>query len=375
MLDDIDVYYTQFCEVVSAMEAPCPTSSSAIKHHVEAHVDVVTATNSSEAKIPEKPSKRKVTEKVKHDENCFTIGVFNLMFCTYLIAASPWNYWIWHSIKMVFLLMYRRYKFAKVKYQYFLLDFCYTVNYWSILYYAICALKNQVGTLSTLNDIFNPWGGAIFRVLFTWCVGPLALSVAFFRNSLVFHSSDQIIILATHLSPNLAIYGMRWWAKELENQYPNTFHIECETSISSVLSSFRSVKIFDAGQNCEATFYSLFWVPLLSYVVLWTIPYALFFFILGRKLIEEGGYHTMYSTMKDTPLMKRYLTLGGEPWRPVMYMVIHGVLCAASFLIAPFIWNSFLLHTSYLLILLFVAVRNAGTYYFEIFAERYYKQV
>ena len=268
-----------------------------------------------------------------------------------------------------------RLSLRKVKYQYFLLDFCYTVNYWSIFYYAICALKNQVGTLSTLNNIFNPWGGAIFRVLFTWCVGPLALSVAFFRNSLVFHSSDQIIILATHLSPNLAIYGMRWWAKELENQYPNTFHIECETSISSVLSSFRSVKIYDAGQNCEATFYSLFWVPLLSYLVLWTIPYALFFFILGRKLIEEGGYHTMYSTMKDTPLMKRYLTLGGEPWRPVMYMVIHGVLCAASFLVAPFIWNSFLLHTSYLLILLFVAVRNAGTYYFEIFAERYYKQI
>jgi Protein of unknown function (DUF2838) len=355
------------------MEPPCPTSSSAIDDQIAAHSDGVTASNLSAAKITEKPLKRKVTEKVRHDENCFTVGVFNLMFCTFLIAASPWNYWIWHSIKMLTLLMYRRYKFAKVKYQYFLLDFCYTANYWSILYYALCALRSQIVTFSALNTFFNSWGGTIFRVLFTWCVGPLALSVAFFRNSLVFHSSDQIIILATHLSPNLAIYGMRWWAKELENQYPNTFHIECETSIGSIFSSFPSVRMFDAGENCEATFFSLFWVPLFAYVVLWTIPYALFFFLLGRKLIEEGGYHTMYSTMKDTPLMKRFLTLGGEPWRPVIYMLIHGVLCGASFLIAPFVWKSFLLHTSYLLILLFIAVRNAGTYYFEIFAERYYK--
>ena len=322
---------------------------------------------------PERPKKRVVTEKVKHDENCFTIGVLNMLFSTFLISAFPWNYWIWHSLKMMVLLWYRSYKFAKIKFQYFLLDFCYTVNYWSFLYYTLCLLTGNYKIFSPLSAMLDPWGGIIFRVLFTWCVGPLALSIAFLRNSLVFHSSDLIIILATHLSPNLAMYGMRWWARELNQQYSNTFHIGCDASISSMLSSKQPLKIFDAGNQCDATIFNLISVPFFSYVILWTVPYALFFFILGRKKLEEGGYHTMYSTMKDTPLMKKVLSYGGQHWQPLIYMGIHGTLCGISFLLSPFLWNSFILHTIYLMILLLVSIRNAGTFYFEIFADRYYK--
>lgn len=326
-------------------------------------------------KTQKKVGKKSVSEKVKHDEYCYVIGVFNLMFSTFLISAFPWTYWIWHSVKMLTLLLYRLYKFTKIKFQYFLLDFCYTANYWSILYYTTCLLKRNFTALEPLNSILNPLEGAIFRVLFTWCVGPLAMSIAFFRNSLVFHSSDQIIILATHLSPNLAIYGMRWWAEELGNQLPNTFHIACETNIKSIFMSrgLRSFLLFDAGKNCDATFNSLFTVPVCSYLILWTIPYASFFFIFGRKKLENGGYHTMYSTMKETPMMKNILSYGGEKFQPVIYMFIHGILCSLTFLISPLVWNNFILHTLYLLLLLAIAIKNAGTYYFEIFAERYYK--
>ena len=329
-------------------------------------------TSQNFSKDKKKRTKKIVPEKVKHDENCFVIGVFNLMFCTFLISAFPWMYWIWHSAKMMTLLLYRLHKFSKIKFQYFLLDFCYTANYWSIFYFAICILKSKFKILEPLNVLFNPWGNMIFRVLFTWCVGPLAMSIAFFRNSLVFHSSDQIIILATHLSPNLAIYGMKWWAADLEAQFPNAFHIACETSIKTILTT-EKFSVFNSGSKCDASFSSIFTVPLFCYFILWTIPYAYFFFIYGRKKLEEGGYHTMYSTMKENPTMKMVLSKGGDSLQPVIYMFIHGFLCGISFLIAPVVWNSFVLHTAYLLILLFVSVKNAGTYYFEIFAERYYK--
>jgi Protein of unknown function (DUF2838) len=332
--------------------------------------------STSPVKPTDKPKRRIATGKVRHDENCFTIGVFNLMISTFLISAFPWNYWIWHTAKMLVLLMYRRFKFAKIKYQYFLLDFCYTANYWSILYYGVCLLKNNVELFSPLNSILNPWEGILFRVLFTWCVGPLAVSIAFFRNSLVFHSSDQIIILATHLSPNLAVYGMRWWARELNVQFPNLFHIDCDTSASSLVSTVRSFNFFDAGNNCDASVSSLVVVSMCSYIILWTIPYALFFFYLGKKKLEEGGYHTMYTSMREsTPLMRKVLSLVGEAWQPLIYMMIHGVLCSSTFIIAPFVWNSLILHTSYLLLLVLASVNNAGTYYFEVFADRYYKSV
>ena len=329
-------------------------------------------------KVKKINGKKNVPKKVKRDEFCFVIGVFNLMFSTFLISAFPWVYWIWHSLKMVVLLSYRLHKFSKIKFQYFLLDFCYTANYWSFLYYAICLLKSNITALEPLNALLNPLGSIVFRILFTWCVGPLALSIAFFRNSLVFHSSDQIIILATHLSPNLAIYGMRWWADDLNKQFPNTFHMACETNLKSMImnqdGSMQSSLFFDAGKNCEATFYSLFTVPVCSYFLLWTIPYASFFFIFGRKQLEDGGYHTMYSTMRENPLLKNLLSYGGNKFQPVIYMLIHGFLCCLSFLISPLVWSSFMLHTSYLLILFAIAVKNAGTYYFRVFAAKYYDQ-
>ena len=77
--------------------------------------------------------------------------------------------------------------------------------------------------------------------------------------------------------------------------------------------------------------------------------------------------------MKEGAVMKNILSHAGESMQPYVYMFIHGILCGISFLISPILWNSFPLHTLYLLVLLSVSIRNAGTFYFEIFAERYYK--
>lgn len=83
--------------------------------------------------------------------------------------------------------------------------------------------------------------------------------------------------------------------------------------------------------------------------------------------------------MKDAPPLKAVLhALGGdnEAVRPFIYMAVHFALCALSFVVlAPLLWRSFFLHTFYLLALLMVAVFNSSTFYFEVFAARYAKQV
>jgi hypothetical protein len=83
------------------------------------------------------------------------------------------------------------------------LDFCYLANYLSVVYFILCFLKVNVITQ------LDPFGPTIFRVLFSWVNGPLVLSIAAFRNSLVFHSADHMTILAVHVGPALAVYGMR----------------------------------------------------------------------------------------------------------------------------------------------------------------------
>ena len=327
-------------------------------------------------------TKKIIDPKVKSDQRKFSYGVFNLMFSTWLITAYPHCYWIWHSVKLTFLLLGRYFNFKKLKWQYFLLDFCYTVNYWSILYYFIAYLKShEFSGVHILRDIFNPLGPLIFRVFFTWCVGPLALSIPAFKNSLVFHSSDQIGILAVHLSPNLAVYGIRWFAQDAENFFPNVFHIGCHASastfthITSIKSLFMEGALWGEGTDCHASFTDLYLYPILLYVILWTIPYTLFFFIFGRKMLEDGGYHTVYSTMKDSFPFNNILSLVSDKWKPFVYMAVHGATCSLSFLLGPLLWHSYFLHTAYLIAVMYVAVCNGGSYYFQVFANRYAKSI
>ena len=321
--------------------------------------------------------KKTVSGKVKRDERCFCLGVINLLFSTWMVSTLPHCYWIFHVLKMGYLLTHRFTKFSKIKWQFYLLDFCYVVNFWSFGAVFVAIAVSLIPMLQSYHSYIQAMGPLVFRVFFSWCVGPLALSIATFRNSLVFHSSDQIIILAVHISPNIAIYGMRWWAGNLMTTFGNIFPINCRTNIQ-MDNWFNPSNFIAHSDDCPGSFRDLVTLPILSYVTLWSIPYFMFFFLFGVEFISRGAYHTMYSTMKDKQPLKGILNLGGknERIKPIIYMSFHGVLCALTFLVlGPLLWHSFALHTLYLLVLLAMAIKNSASYYFEVFAERYSKTI
>lgn len=260
----------------------------------------------SDDALTKQPKKRvPVPAKVKRDEWCFVLGITNLLVTTWLVSAFPHMFWCFHAFKMALLLGYRLVKFAAKKWQFFLLDFCYCVNVWSVATVTTAVLVSNVDALHVWRPAVASVGPAVFRAFFTWCVGPLALSVAFFRNSLVFHSSDQAIILAVHLSPNLALYGMRWWAGDLRATFGDIFPILCHTNAHVDVKAFHAPQqllyplLYNAHTDgeCPASFGDLVTTPLLGYLLLWTLPYSLFFFVLGRKYLEAHGYHTMYACL------------------------------------------------------------------------------
>ena len=285
------------------------------------------------------------------------------------------------------------------------------VNFWSFAVIAIALATSLVPFFQSYHSYIQTMGPLVFRVFFTWCVGPLALSIATFRNSLVFHSSDQIIILAVHISPNLAVYGMKWWASDLMTTFGNIFPINCRSNVE-MNSWFYPANFITQSDDCPGSFRDLVMVPILSYITLWSIPYFLFFFLFGVEFISKGdhftntsarlfslshtlkpshyyshsllwclpsilgAYHTMYSTMKDKEPLRGILSWGGknESIKPIIYMTFHGVLCSLTFVVVgPLLWHSFVLHTLYLLVLLSMAIKNSASYYFEVFAERYSK--
>lgn len=220
-------------------------------------------------------------------------------------------------------------------------EFCYVVNYATFLYVALCLLKRHVPALYFLNDILNPWGPLLFKVGFAWSFGPVAWSVAGFKNALVFHSFDHMTILAVHIGPPLVCYGFRYYSEELEASFPDTFHLGIGESSS-----------------WKDSFEGLFVNPVMGYAA-WLGLYALFHFVLYAKALKEQGMITMVS---DLP----WLTSRPESQRPLLYCAAHSLLSCLTIAIAQLWWRSHVAATVFLLCLLLVATWNGATYYFEV---------
>ena len=163
----------------------------------------------------------------KKDELAFTLGIINLVFSAWLVGAYPQCFWIYHAIKIPILLGYKLYLNSMVKKQLFLLDFCYVINYFSVIYYVFCIMKKNIPAMHDANDI-NFLGPLVFRCLFGVATGPMAMAIPAFRNSLVLHDWNQVAVLATHWSPNIALWGMRWFPEALNKSFPDTFHFGCD---------------------------------------------------------------------------------------------------------------------------------------------------
>jgi hypothetical protein len=60
---------------------------------------------------------------------------------------------------------------------------------------------------------------------------------------------------------------------------------------------------------CVATAWDLIGIPFLTYIVLWSIPYAMWMFVFRASRIKQRGYVTMYTLMKSSGLLMK-LTAG-----------------------------------------------------------------
>ena len=145
------------------------------------------------------------------EEIWWTLGVLNVFLSAWLAGAIPHVYWIWHLLKMSFLIVWRGREYIKKKMGLILFDYCFLVNYLFYIYYILSLFMSMNSNSGKDYGYISEY---IFRILFTASVGPLALSIVFMRNSLVFHDLNSISILALHWSPNIAIWGQRWFTKD-----------------------------------------------------------------------------------------------------------------------------------------------------------------
>ena len=74
---------------------------------------------------------------------------------------------------------------------------------------------------------------------------------------------------------------------------------------------------------------------------------------------------------KKSPVLA-FITSFSPPWQPIVYLAFHGTAASLSFLPVVACWNSFAVHTTLLLGLLSLSIWNGGTFYFKVFAKKYY---
>ena len=115
-----------------------------------------------------------------------------------------------HTQKAIILLSHRWYAYKKIKFHYFLFDFCYFTNFLTLVYIWIPSF--------TVDESYR---GELFTTCFSFAMGPLVSAIVLWRNSLVPHSTDKMTSLFIHISPSLTLWGIRWYV--LIASYPALF--------------------------------------------------------------------------------------------------------------------------------------------------------
>lgn len=213
----------------------------------------------------------------------------------------------------------------------------------------LCYFGNFLGLIHVW---FFPESIVQRHLAFAFASGPLMFSIAAMRNSLVFHDVDKSTTLMMHASPAMAAWTLRWYDDRL---------------------------IMEPMSIPEA-FRDLVMMPVMGYIVWVVLYYLIVFRWFGGRIRRKGGV-TMFDIMvpKDKEKIKKspilsFITSFSPGWQPIVYLAFHGTMASVSFLPVIACWNSFVFHTSLLLGLLALSIWNGGTFYFKVFARKYYKQ-
>uniref|UniRef100_A0A0G4HTI1 Glycerophosphocholine acyltransferase 1 n=1 Tax=Chromera velia CCMP2878 TaxID=1169474 RepID=A0A0G4HTI1_9ALVE len=296
----------------------------------------------------EKSLKATLAPVKRRDEFVYSVGVMNVVLTFFLLGKYPEYFWVLHVLKTCTLIPFRLYSYKRARFHYFLFDFCYLVNVGLSIY---CVLF-YFGFIKNTPR-------AVFRFFFSVASGPLLVSIGTFRNSLVFHSVDKITSVFIHASPSLLCWAVRWNFEQVEARFPGMF-VLCK----------------NGSDACDASFWTLVVIPFVVYLFVWNIPYYYCIFRWRKERIAARDYVTLYSWMMQAGgLLPKVLKHLPEAWRPVAYMGVHAVFATLWMSLSMLFWRNFWIHTAWLTANLFMSVWFGATFYFEVFAERYHREV
>lgn len=276
-----------------------------------------------------------------HSKTAFLITVVNSFLTVFLIGFSPVLAGWWFLSKFIIAMAYRFASWKKDNQHYFMTEFCYFANIILVTYFVM----SRFGYYQN-NPELGDW---IFRIIFCLSNGPLAMAMVTLGDKLVFHDIQYAISLIIHLTPSLLTWSFRWVSSPEE--FPEAHINKPETLV------FNNV-INDGWTNTKYT---------MPFYFIWLVLYIGTVFVVFKKRIEEKGNVTMYSYLTagrpNHPINYVLKYIKSTSMKQLVYMVLHLISILPPMFLSGLWWNSFYLHTGFVLYLCLSSVYNASTYY------------
>lgn len=285
--------------------------------------------------------KMKIKQKIRappflrtSDKIAFTLSLSGLLMTEFILLKFPEHMIYWYTLLIFPLLATRYYFYHKIKYHYFMLDFCYYCQAMTLIWF-----------------YFFPENSTFFEVLFAATNGPLAIGIVMWRNSLVFHDLDKITSVFIHMFPPLVTFCLRW--------YPNKI-VVCSSS------------------SCIPSASITFGFSFVFYTI-WQILYILKTEYIDREKLDKDRKiittSRFWTEIKPHPI---YLFVRKRGWNidPLVILTCsQTVYTLLSLLPIMPIFVSFELHCLYLGSIFLICVWNGANFYFEVFVGTYQKRL
>mmetsp|Transcript_52250 Transcript_52250/g.127634 ORF Transcript_52250/g.127634 Transcript_52250/m.127634 type:complete len:518 (-) Transcript_52250:321-1874(-) len=275
---------------------------------------------------------------IERDKYAFTAGLAFLIFTEYVfLKQMPWVK-AWYTLVVLVLYGLRYIMYHTDKLHYFLIDFCYVIN---------------LLLLFTLH--LYPNSQVLFKLSFALSTGPVPVAIIAWRNSLVFHSLDKVTSVVIHLLPCGIVYCMRWFPEELLGG--------------------------DLQPDPHTTFYEMMVRPFIVYFY-WQIAYILKTQVVDRKRMSSNPdvwtsarWLSRHRTSKG--FINKFINSKGtdEDKINLMMSMMQLIYTALTLLPICVLYESFIAHTIYLIVICWFCVHNGAGYYFEVFSRKYIQEV
>jgi len=305
-------------------------------------------TGSSETRLRDWAKEAKVVKTV--DKFSFVLGVTVLCTTEFMLLQHPQHFGMYYVVLITIMMALRLYMYAKNKWLYFLLDFCYASN-------ASCFIS----------VLYAPDNQALWRLNYSVTNGVLLGAILAWRNSLVFHSLDKVTSIAIHLLPGLLTYLERW--NENGRMCSKAEKDTCRIGIQGALLE-----------------------PLLFYMC-WQCLYILKTEVMDRKIMlaNPNIQTSMRWLTRDSKnpmhkIAKKVCRNIGvlspeEDFDPeslktkCVFWTGNFIFIIITLLPIPILFANVKANTLYMLFVISAAVYNGSNYYFEVFASRYIQKL